>query len=291
MPDADPLIELQVRASPAPRFKETRRRAAAFAGYIDRGRDGFTLTARLLALSRLEVDELIAIAITTCGWKHATATVNGRLLSKFDLAGALRCWRDRRDAPPRKQAKHCAWTPTPADKRTVPEVFRPPCRMRFETGLVRWADHAPGGLTDHAAMQAAMAAAGSSHPFAWCPAFDVGPALVQIRKLPASRQRTCERAQRKRQRVETAWQSTQAELSRRLQEARELEASATWLELAVERATSHGSASLSRDDWARLADETGLQDLRALPDVATMTELQRNRLIERLRELRVDDVE
>lgn len=289
MANADPVIELSAGASPARRFKQIRLQAAAFAGYIDRGRDGFTLTARLLQLSRFEVNELVAIVTATWGWKHSTATVDGRQISKFDLASAVQCWRLRVDAPARKQAKHCGPPGTRGDKGTVPDAYAPPCKMHVAPAPVRWEEYAPGGITDHAAMEAAMIAAAAAHPLAWCPAFNVEPALVEIRKLPRSRQRVRERERRRREQIEAAWVATRADLSRRLLELRELEATAAWLELIAERVAAHGVAVLSRDDCARLADETGLPNLRDVPDAALMSDFQRTQLLARLRELLVDD--
>lgn len=282
--ERDPLIELRVGRSPSPRYRQTKLRAAAFAGFVDLDRGGFTLTVRLLALSRFELDELAAICLSASTWKHTTAVIAGRMLGRFDLAYGLRCWCDRRGLPPRKQAKHCGATPSPPDKRTVPEGYRPPCRMRL-TDAVCWGDHAPGGITDHASMAAAMVAAAASHPFAWCPAFDVEPALVQIRKLPASRERTRAREQAKRERREAEWLARRADLSRQLQEIRDLDAQTAWLELMADRIEAHGSEMLSRDDWERLADATGMRELRDVPDVAAMTATQRDRLLDRLREL------
>ncbi len=171
----------------------------------------------------------------------------------------------------------------------MPESQTLPCRVCDVEGA-RWADFAPGGITDHAALEAQIKAAASAHPVAWCPGFDVTPALVQVRKLPRSRATTRAREERAAAKAEAEWRAHSAEMSRQLRAALAHQDEIAWLERTIERAhIDRGANVLTSAEWERIADILHVPELRLLPDVGSLTDVQRRGFAERLRELLVSN--
>ncbi len=279
-----PQIELRVGRSPSKHYAAARARALTLAGCVEQPGGGFVVRASVADMRPPELRDLATVAMAAFGWKSAGAHVDGVAISLFVLVGALRCWATKLEAKPRAQARHCLPPAPSTPRRTVPESQALPCRVAVVEGA-RWADFAPGGITDHAGLEAQIATAAQGHPLAWCPGFDVAPVLVQVRKLPRSRASTRAREERAAAKAEAEWQTRMAELGRQMREVIERQDELERLTRTFERLDiDRGGDVMTAAERERIGDFLGVPELRLLPYVGHLSDVQRRLLGQRLRE-------